>query len=123
MRYVLVGSSDKISLSSFINFLRHELGSEYELGAMTSLMSEESKTLFAEDFSQKFIKGIFSYYAKGVRKSDDPGQILPKKAMELSDVVIWFDLYSTTPIVVIDKDKILENTITKWGNYINRLNK
>jgi hypothetical protein len=121
MKYVLVGSPDKISLSRFVSFLRHELGKDYEIGDMHSLMSEESKERFAEHFSQKNIKGIFSYYAKGVKATSTPVSVLPKKAVELSDVVIWFDLYSTTPVVVVDRNNLIGNTITKWGNYIDKL--
>ena len=123
MKYVLVGSSDKISLSRFVSFLRNELGKDYKIGDMHSLMSEEAKELFAEDFSQKNIKGIFAYYAKGVKATNTPASILPKKAAELSDVVIWFDLYSITPVVVIDKNNLMGNTITKWGSYIDKLSR
>jgi hypothetical protein len=119
MKYVLVGSPDKMCLTSFVRFLKRELGPEYDIGPMHSLMSEEAKEAFIGDFEQKSMKGIFSYFAKGIRPAD-PKAVLPKKAMELSDVVIWFDLYSTTPVVISDPNNFLGNTVIKWNARINK---
>jgi hypothetical protein len=120
MKYVLIGSPDKGALSAFVRFLKKELGQDYSIGTMHSLMSDEAKTIFVEDFSKQNVKGIFSYYAKGMRQIKDPKTVLPKKAMDVSDVVIWFDLYSTVPTVLLDPNNFLGNTIIKWNSWINK---
>jgi hypothetical protein len=120
MRYILIASPDKISLSSFTKFLRRELGQDYRIGSIHSLMSEEAKNAFIEDFCNKSVKGIFSYYAKGI-KSSEPINFLPLKAVEQSDFVVWFDLFSTTPVILKDREGCLRPTVTKWNSYIERM--
>jgi len=120
MNYVLVGSPDKISLGYFSKFLLGKLGRDYVPGEMHSLMSEDAKRLFVSDFGTKYPKGVFSYYAKGVIASD-PKEVLPVAAMEIADAVVWFDLYSTTPIVIKDNDKALAGYLVNWDSHIARI--
>jgi hypothetical protein len=120
MNYVLVGSPDKISLGYFVKFLLGKIGRGYALGDMHSLMSEEAKGLFVSDFGIKHSKGVFSYYAKGAI-ARDPKEVLPAAAIELSDAVVWFDLYSTIPIVIKDNDKALAGYLVNWESHIVRI--
>ena len=121
LNYILIGSPDKLSLNSFIRFMKRAVGKDFIIGDMHSLMSDESKNLYIEDFIKKNPRGIFSYYAKGV-KSSDPLKCLPEKAINESDVAVWFDLYSTEPIVLKDKENFLAPIIQNWNKYIETLN-
>jgi len=121
MNYILIGSPDKISLTSFLQFLRNDIGKSYIIGDMHSLMSEEAKSLYVDSFCSKFPKGIISYYAKGALKVD-PLTCLPGKAIERADVIVWFDLYATEPVVLKDTEGFLALTLAKWSAYIAKLN-
>lgn len=122
LNYVLVGTPDKISLNTFLRFLRKSIGKDYIIGEMHSLMSEKDKESYVTDFVSKKSKGIFSYFAKGVKKAPDPIKVLPSKAYELSDVVVWFDLYSTIPIAIKDKDGFLKDIFNNWNKFIESMN-
>ena len=66
MKYILIGSSDKLMLASFTIYLIKTLGEEYNSGEMHYLMSEEAKEVYVEDFCKKNLKGIFTFYIKVV---------------------------------------------------------
>lgn len=122
LNYILIATPDKISLNTFLKFIRKALGKDYTIGEMHSLMAEKDKELYATEFSQKFSKGVFSYYARGVKKIPDPLLILPTKAVALSEAVVWFDLYSTVPVVLKDTQGFLPPIIENWNKFIEKLN-
>jgi hypothetical protein len=119
MSYVLIGSPDKISLGSFLRFIRPSLPG-YEFGEIHSLMSEESLNLYVSDFCNQFPNGVFSYYAKRM-VNRDPMTCLPKVALEKADVVVWFDLYSTDPKVLKDSNGSLNVAVDLWKKYIQKI--
>jgi hypothetical protein len=119
--YILIGSPDKITLNTFIRFLKRSLGNDFITGEMHSLMSSESKSIYVEDFIKKFPKGIFSYYAKGI-KQGTPVTFLPESAIKISDIIVWFDLYSTIPVVIKDSEGFLPPIIENWNKYVETLN-
>ena len=122
MNYALVGSPDKITLSSFIRYFIMTLDGGLHTGELHYLMSEEAKDVFVEDFSSKNPKGIFSYYMKRPPVQDfEPIKYLPKKAIDLSEVIIWFDLYSTEPVLIKDSQGIMTPILTQWQTYLSRL--
>jgi hypothetical protein len=120
LNYILIGSPDKITLNTFIRFLKRALGRDFIIGEMHSLMSPESKVIYVDDFIKKFPKGIFSYYAKGL-KQGDPATYLPESAMKVSNIIVWFDLYSTVPVVLKDSDNFLVPIIENWTKYIEKI--
>ena len=118
MKYALVGSPDKLILASFIRYFIKVLDGEHVLGDLHYLMSEEAKNLFIEDFCSKNSKGIFSYYIKWPPQG---GDCMPKKAVDISEVVLWFDLYATEPILFKDTQGIMAPILEQWKSYIVRL--
>jgi AAA+ ATPase superfamily predicted ATPase len=122
MNYALVGSPDKLMLSSFIRYFIKTLDGGHVFGDLHYLMSEEAKELFIEDFCSKNPKGIFSYYIKKpVQGNLDPLVVLPKKASSISEVILWFDLYATEPILIKDSKGIMAPIIEQWKLYIAKL--
>lgn len=122
LNYILISSPDKIALTSFIKFVKRAVGKDFIIADMHSLMSEEAKSIYIDDFTQKFPKGIFSYYAKGL-KAPGTVSILPEKAVLKSEVIVWFDLYSTSPTIFKDDEKFLDPIIVEWNKYIDTLNR
>jgi hypothetical protein len=122
MKYILVGSPDKMMLSSFIKYLLKTLDSDYTVGELHYLMSEEAKSTYIEDFSIKNPNGIFSYYVRRpIQDKTDPIKLLPEKALTLSDVAVWFDLFATEPILIKDINNIMAPILEQWKTYITRL--
>ena len=119
MNYIVVASPDKVSLGSFVKFLRKMLGTDYVLGEMHSLMSLESIDLYLKDFWEKYPKGIISYYAKGQKST-----AIPTKISEKACIVVWFDLYSTVPQVLKDRfndaapNGVFSKILEEWVKYI-----
>jgi len=121
LKYLLIASPDKVSLNSFLKFIKTAVGKEYIIGNIHSLMSEEAKSTYIEDFIKKNEKGIFSYYARKI-VTTEPLKILPAKAIEVSNEIIWFDLYSITPIILKDTENFLPPIIVNWNKYMEKLN-
>ena len=118
MNYALVGSPDKLMLASFIRYFIKTLDGGHVLGDLHYLMSEEAKDQFIEDFCSKNPKGIFSYYIKRPPQGRD---FLPKKAANISEVVLWFDLYATEPTLIKDSKGIMAPILEQWRSYIMKL--
>jgi len=94
MAIITVASPDKLSISMFISFMRFCLGNDHKIGALQSLQTVEDIEKYIENHISTTDKVIFSYYAK--RKINiDPLLVIPKKLMEISEMVIWIDLFST----------------------------
>lgn len=121
MNYILVASPDKVSLGGCMKFLRTSLGPTYPIGEMHSLMSEESLSMYLDQFCQMHPKALLTYYAKGVKPSETPGDKIPKKLIDKADVIIWFDLYSTIMQVIKDPEGFMPNLVEEWNKYIQRI--
>ena len=118
MNYAIIGSPDKLILASFIRYFIKTLDGGHIVGDLHYLMSEEAKNIFIEDFCSKNPKGIFSYY---IKRSPQGGDCMPKKAVDLSEVVLWFDLYATEPLLIKDTQGIMAPILEQWRLYIMRL--
>lgn len=119
LNYVLIGAPDKPVLKAFVLFIKKQLGRDYVLGDMHSLMSDEAKDQYITDFASKFSKGVIIYYAKKVYKSpEDPLLYLPKKAIDISEAIAWFDLYSVEPKILKDTENFFPALIDSWKKYI-----
>jgi len=115
MDHFVVVSPDKISLGSFVKFVRKMVGTEYVLGEMHNLMSTEAIDLYLTDISGKHPKWLIPFYGKGMKESSIPARLL-----QVAHVVVWFDLYSTVPKIlkVPDKRDVLDKIIEEWVKYI-----
>jgi len=122
LNYIMVATPDKISLNTFLRFIRKAVGKDYAIGEMHSLMTEKDKDQYTAGFIAKHPKGLISYYARGVKKIENPNTCLPIKMAELADCIVWFDLYSTSPIVVKDTAEFLPPVIQNWFKYVESLN-
>jgi len=122
MKTVFVVSPDKISIKRFIQFIMKYL-KDFEIGNMHSLMAEESIGMYLKDFCKKYPMRLISYYAKGL-KNKEPLSIIPKQIIEMGDLIIWFDLYGTKPIVLksIEDPHILKGALGDWSKLMTSLN-
>lgn len=115
---IVMGSPDKLSLGSFARFFRMTEDKLYYIGEMHSLMSEESKDIFVEDFINKHPKGLITYYAKKQFKST-PEESLPMRLFKSADVLGWFDMYSLSMKVVKDHDGLFSGRVVpNWDRYV-----
>lgn len=121
MKVITVASPDKISLNMFVNFLVICLNKEYVLGNVHSLMTEDSVENYALGFLERNPKAIFCYYAKK-KINQSPQKVIPKKLTEISDAVVWFDLYATKFTLVKDECKFAEAFTDSWGKHLEKLN-
>lgn len=123
MKVITICSPDKISLNMCISFLTRRLGKSYQIGDLHSLMSKESIESYINDFFNKNgNKAIFSYYAK--RKINvDPKTTVPERLQEVSDVVVWFKLYSTEMMIIKDESGFQNLFEKDWNTAVERLNK
>ena len=123
LRVISICSPDKISMNMFASFLRNRLGKSYPIGELHSLMSKKSIELFIESFLERTQgKAIFPFYAK--RKINvDPIVCVPQKLIDVSDVVVWFKLYSTEMIMVKDEAGFKELFESEWKEAVEKLGK
>lgn len=93
---ITVASPDKLSISMFLSFMQFCLGKEHKPAMTQSLWASEAITTFINETLEKSDKILFSYYAKGKKDL----KLIPEKFLEVSDVVIWMDLYSMNWVIV-----------------------
>lgn len=120
IKYVLVASPDKISLVSFIRFLKRCIGEGYQTGELHNLMTSLSVSQYVDDFMRKYSKGIFSYYARRV-VNVDPLTCIPKALLHVSNSVVWFDLYSTEAKILKDREDNMNVIVDDWKVYIEKI--
>ena len=112
---VTISSPDKLSIAMFLNFLMRNLGPSHVVGEVHSLMSEQSINSYVDGHLQTYPKVVFTYYAK--RKVNiDPVKVIPPKLIEVSDAVVWFNMYETSYKSLkdtIDFDKLFLDTWNK----------
>lgn len=120
MSYILIAGSDKLSLSSFTKFVSNYF-KNYKIGLMNSLMSIDSINIYIDEFINNFSEGVLSYYAKRM-VNKDPLTCLPERLIKTADVIVWFELYSTKPLVLKDCPDGSFKTITEnWNTYIEKI--
>jgi hypothetical protein len=90
---ITVASPDKISISMFLSFMKFCLGKEFSTAMTQSLWSPEDINKFIEESLKKTNKLLFSYFVRG-KNNKDP-KAIPAKFIEVSDIVVWMDQYST----------------------------
>ncbi len=120
MKSIFVGSPDKVSLNNFVKFLQKS-HNEYSIGGMHSLMSGDAVGLYIDDFLSQYPKALFTYYAKRKINIEDPLTAIPVEAQERVDVIIWFNLYSTEPVIVKDPENLMKFVVEDWNKYISSI--
>lgn len=102
LRYIVVAGADRMPLNGFIKYFRDIFGPKWPTGNMHSLMSAESCGDFLSGFMSKFDKGLLAYYARRKINIPDPLLIIPESIKAKADMILWFELYSTEPVVLKD---------------------
>jgi len=118
---ITIASPDKLSIAMFLSFLKRNIGSDHILGETHSLMDYESTKTYVNEFLKINPKAIFTYYAK--RKINiEPLQIIPTILMEVSEAVIWFNLYETSYKLLKDKDSNFNSLfLDTWNKNVSQL--
>jgi len=95
---ILIVSPDKLALSTFLAHVKKVVGQGYSIAVLHSLMTAEE---FQSCLTRLDTVGrwILSYYARRKQGVSDPMTLLPAGFGERADVVLWFDLYATVPVV------------------------
>ena len=120
MKIITIGSPDKLAINMFVSFLSSSVGATYIVSPMHSLMSVESRDIYIKDITEKNKKVIFSYYAKKTA-NNDPEKVIPKNLIEMSDAVVWFNLYSTAMSIVKDECGFSNLYYERWKKNIERM--
>ena len=120
MNVISVAGPDKVSLCMFIDFMKFCLGARYSVGSLHSLMPQESMIKYLDEFLNAHPQSIISFYSRR-KKNIGPG-VIPLGLQEVSDAVIWFDLYATEPRVIKDECGFSELFLDRWRKNIQRLN-
>lgn len=121
MKVLSICSPDRISLNMCLNFLRGRLGRSFPVGELHILMSKESIETYVHDFLEKNGgRALFILYAK--RKVNiDPMKVVPEVLMNVSDTVIWFNLYSTTMNILKDTVDFKGLMHSDWVSSVEKL--
>jgi len=119
---VTIASPDKISISTFVSFMRFCLGKEYSLVETYSLMSQEALKSYIEGYLKKSEKLIISFYAKN-KASMDPLKIIPETLIDSSDLVVWMDLYSMEWVIIKDSSNQAPYYVDRWKMNMEKLNR
>lgn len=117
---ITIASPDKISISMFLSFMRFCLGKEFQTAVTQSLWSPEALNDFIDESLKKTDKLLFSYYAKGKNKID-PIKVIPEKFIEVSDIVVWMDLYSTDWKIIKDNSSQTLVLLDRWNQNITKM--
>jgi hypothetical protein len=120
MAIISVISPDKISIAMFLSFMKFCLGKEYKTGAIHSLMTKEEIENYISSLMSNSDKVIFSYYAKR-QKNADPLKITPSKIIDVSNMIIWINLYSTEWVVLKDDANQAPYYIDRWNKNMEKM--
>lgn len=113
MKIASVISPDRVSISAFLSFMRYCFGRGYVFGELHNLMTSEEITKYIIDLTGIRDLIIFSYYAKKAMNMD-PIQVIPAKLMEVSDLVVWMDLYSMDWKIIKDQGNESGPLLARW---------
>jgi hypothetical protein len=121
MKIVSVVSPDKVSISAFLSFMRFCLGRDHILGEVHHLMSTEEVTQYINDLLGISDKILFSYYCSKTVNTSDPVKIMPVRLYEVSDLVVWMDLYSMDWKIIKDVPGGSEALLNRWKANLSRM--
>jgi hypothetical protein len=115
LNYIVVGGPDKMSMSSFMIYLRRVLGIKYAVGSLHSFGSKESIETYVNSFQQLNTKGVISFYARRKINVSDPLQYIPDCIKQIADIIFWLELYDSKPRILKYSDKnTTDSLIEGW---------
>lgn len=114
-----VVSPDKVSISMFLSFMSG-IQEGYLVGRLHNLMSAEAVDQYLDGCLEKNKNLLLSYYARKQIKAD-PKSVVPGRIMGMSDLVVWFNLFSVDWIVLKDNDNFQDRYSGLWKTFIDRL--
>ena len=97
INYVLVAGPDKMALAGFMQYFRKTAGTSYYIGETHSLMSDEAFQQYTAGFSERYPKGLISFYARRKINAPDPLLHIPTCLKNMADLILWFELYESAP--------------------------
>ena len=119
---ITVAGPDKVSNTMFESFILHVVGRDVVLGRMHFLMAPESVKTYLDGIKERpEEKILLSFYAPK-KANADPLKILPQQLIDVSDLVIWMNLYSTDWVVVKDTGNLAPSYQERWKRNIDRIN-
>jgi hypothetical protein len=114
VKIITIAGSDKIAIGAFLRFIRPLIGSGYPICDLHSLMTEESLKNVVTPYEGK--KVLFTYYARK-KVSDTPEGFIPACLSEISEVIVWFNLYATDFITIKDTSGFQSVFEGQWKKY------
>lgn len=121
MNIISVVSPDKVSISSFLSFMKYCLGGDYILGEIHHLMSPEAITEYIEGLLTIKNKILFSYYCPKSLTNADPMKVVPVRLYEVSDLVVWMGLYSMDWKIIKDVPGNSGALLDRWKANLSRM--
>ena len=118
MKFIVVASPDKISLSMYTDFLVHHLGGGYKSGYKHFLMTDESIATYLDEFVKLGDKGLLRHFAN--RKIKDPSIAVPSIIQKNAQCIAWFSLYSTELLILKD-DGLLAGFSEPWKVFVKKM--
>jgi hypothetical protein len=121
MKIVTVVSPDKVSIASFLSFMKFCLGKEYVIGEVHHLMSSEEMTNYIDGLISLKEKILFSYYCSKNLNNTDPMKIIPVRLLEVSDFIVWMGLYSMDWRIIKDLPAESGALLERWKVNLSRM--
>jgi len=110
--YVLVAGSDKLSIYGFAKYLTSLLNRP--VGAVHTLMTVDAINTYVEQFTGKFKKGLITFYARRKVNLPNPIDIIPDSLKSASKLIVWFELYTTTPKILKGDSDFCRVILSAW---------
>lgn len=115
-------SPDRLSINMYLAFMqKHQAGKICFLNAIIPREETEAK-IDAVMSNMNSPQGImFTYY---IKKAKDmvPLNCLPDKLKNISELIVWIDLYSTEWVILKDKNNQGPALLAEWNKRVNIMN-
>jgi len=119
---ITIASPDKLSISMFLSYMRFCYKNDCKIGAIQSLWTLESINKYVDELlkTPDFNNVLFSFYAK--RKVNvEPKEVVPLKLVEVSDMIVWMDLYSVEWKVLKDTLNQAPSLLERWKKNMSKI--
>ena len=110
-----------MGISAFCRHASRVLGHQWGLGESHWLMTPEDLEKLPATFTERFPRGIVSFYRKFHKDIRDPLKIMPTALVEMGDLVLWFELYRGEHVVVKEKhpgDPLVQEIMAQWSKIL-----
>jgi hypothetical protein len=109
MKKITIASPDKISIKSFISYIKFTVGSQYQVIELHHLMTPESIEMAIESLNPDK-EYLISYYSNKKTQKEN----IPAKITEISDFLVWMDLYSNEWVILKDPTEKGKSYKIRW---------